>query len=527
MAQMRSRREQVEAHRFITSRMNQALVLANPDSIERPLRRIGVSIFASVMVMVVIFGGFAVATLFGKGNDAPLFNHIIQVKGSSAIYVYTTADGKEPNEDNEAKLWPVTNFTSALLLLQPYDGDPPVQSLKATSLKDIPRGFMVGIDNVPAQPPTAEELLQDQDWNACSMPREDGSVRTHQLTQLVITDMEEPTFWLGDDKWVLITPAIDVPEGEQEIYYLLWNDRSYLIDDPEVLSALGLTEGQAIAVNENVINTILPGSPLEVDLPEYFTQNSAQGVQAEDGTPVPYGWPLEISGSFYVLLQTEDEGDELSTITETQEALLEAEYGSPLTVSPTALTEFGAQASYGHPNFPKAVLSDTVWEPEGGRPALCTVYDPVDPQDGETEINVALYDTAPDLLVDEARSVEFTKEGEIHSSVDGLTAQTVLPPGRAVLADSRTNSGATVQSNTYLVDSLGFQFGLVDEGETDATQNLLGYKGVDSISVPDTMIQMIPKGADLSPYEARKQLVMDDSKVQRYETEAPAEGEGG
>ena len=69
MPQMRSRREQVEAHRFITSRMNQALVLANPDSIERPLRRIGLSIFVSVMVLALvavfvasinIFGGFLV-----------------------------------------------------------------------------------------------------------------------------------------------------------------------------------------------------------------------------------------------------------------------------------------------------------------------------------------------------------------------------------------------------------------------------------------------------------------------------------
>nr|BFF22037.1 hypothetical protein GCM10025732_00020 [Glycomyces mayteni]BFF27941.1 hypothetical protein GCM10025732_59060 [Glycomyces mayteni] len=152
MPQMRSRREQVDAHKFITSRMNQALVLANPDSVERPLRRIGVSIFASVMVLALVFGGFAIATLFGKGNDKPEANHIIQVKGTSAIYVYTTADPNEEPTPENLKLWPVTNFTSALLLLKPYQGDPPVQTLKPSSLKDIPRGFMVGIDNVPAQP---------------------------------------------------------------------------------------------------------------------------------------------------------------------------------------------------------------------------------------------------------------------------------------------------------------------------------------------------------------------------------------
>lgn len=518
MAQMRSRREQVEAHRFITSRMNQALVLANPDSIERPLRRIGVSIFASFMVMVVIFGGFAVATLFGKGNDAPQLNHIIQVKGTSAIYVYTTASGGDPSPSNPAKLWPVTNYTSALLLLQPYQGDPPTQSLKPTSLKDVPRGFMVGIDNVPAQPPTAEELLQDQDWNACSMPREVGSIDSHQLTQLVVTDMDAPSQWLGDDKWVLVKTAVDTSLGQEPVYYLLWNDRSYRVEDLNDLNALGMNTNQAIPVNENVINTILPGSPLSVEIPSYFGEASTEGVQSDQGGVVAYGYPLDIAGNYYVLLETPDLGDELAPITETQKDLLQARYGTPITVNPTALTTYGAQAVYGAANFPTASLSETVWKPSGERPALCSVYDPADQEDGQTKISIALYDSAPSILTENAKAVEITPEGEIFSSVEGLTAQTVLPPGRAVLADSRTNSGATVQSNTYLVDSLGFRFGLVDEGQTDATQALLGYSEVESVSVPDTMIQMIPKGADLDPYEARKQLVMDDSKVPRYDT---------
>jgi type VII secretion protein EccB len=527
MAQMRSRREQVEAHRFITTRMNQALVLANPDSIERPLRRIGVSIFASVMVMALIFGGFAVATLFGKGNDEPLFNHIIQVKGTSALYVYTTANGQEATAENPAKLWPVTNYTSALLLLQPYQGEPPVQSLKPTSLKDYPRGFMVGIDNVPAQPPTKDELLQDQDWNACSMPREVGSVDAHQLTQLVVQDMEKPSAWLSDDKWVLAKTAVDTSAGETAVYYLLWNDRSYQIEDDGVLNSLGLNKDQAIPINANVIDTMLPGAPLKVDIETYFGGPSEEGVQTEDGATVNYGQPLEIAGNYYVLLKDPGLGDEFAEITQTQKDLLQAVYDTPVVVSPTERDAFGAQAQYGQDNFPTQVLSDNVWEPSGERPAVCAVYDPTAQEEGQTRIPIALYDTAPKTLTDAAESVEFTTQGDIHSSVDGITAQTVIAPGRAVLADSRTNSGATIEGITYLVDSLGFQYGIVDEGKTDVTQGLLGYAGVDSVSVPNRMIELIPKGADLDPYEARKQLVIDDSEVPRYDTgESPAEDGG-
>ncbi len=131
MAQMRSRREQVEAHKFITSRMNQALVLANPDSIERPLRRIGVSIFASVMVLALIFAGFAIATLFGKGNALPVVRQHHHHQGHQRGLRVHHDDGKEPTEEDPAKLWHVTNYTSALLLLQPgIEGKVPVQTLK-------------------------------------------------------------------------------------------------------------------------------------------------------------------------------------------------------------------------------------------------------------------------------------------------------------------------------------------------------------------------------------------------------------
>ncbi|MQM25289.1 type VII secretion protein EccB [Glycomyces albidus] len=528
MPQMRSRREQVEAHKFITSRMNQALVLANPDSIERPLRRIGLSIFVSVMVLALVFGGFAVATLFGKGNDLPEFNHIIQVKGTSAIYVYTTADGQQPSEGNEAKLWPVTNFTSALLLLQPYEGDPPVQTLKATSLKDIPRGFMVGIDDVPAQPPTKEELLQDQDWNACSMPREAGSVDTHQLTQLVIEDMQAPTSWLGEDQWVLTKVAGGGADGG-DLFYLLWNDRKFRIDDLGVLNSLALNADEAIPVNANFMETILPGSPLQVDIEPYFESTSEEGVESDEGATIAYGQPLEVAGAFYVLLKTSDKGDEFAPITETQKDLLQSKYGTPVTVSPTVRDATGAQATYGPDGFLTDVLSEEVWRPESERPALCAVYDPTSQEDGQTRIEVALYDSAPSTLTEAAKAVEFTEAGDIHSSVPGLDAQTVLPPGRAVLADSRTNEGATIQSNTFLVDSLGFQFGIVDEGETNRTQNLLGYQGVSAVSVPHTMISMIPSGNDLSPWEARKQLTIDDSEAPRFETgeEESAQPESG
>ncbi len=319
---------------------------------------------------------------------------------------------------------------------------------------------------------------------------------------------------------------------EEPVYFLLWNDKKYEVVNLLALDALSLNEDQAIPVNENVINTILPGAPLTIDAEEYYGDPSEEGVQAADGTTINYAQPLEIGGSFYTLVKDGENGDELAEITATENALLQSVSGNPLVLEPTALTQVGAQGDFGTDDFPTTVLSDTVWEPDSGRPAICSVYDPgSETNEGTvgTEIRVAMYDTAPSQLTDPADAVVFTDEGDIFSNVEGIAAQTVVEPGRAVLADSRTNSGATIQANTFLIDSLGFQFGIVDKGQTDSTQKLLGYGDVDPVSVPDTMISLIPRGADLDPFEARKQLVYDDAKVPAFETEeeSPAEGEGG
>jgi hypothetical protein len=104
----------------------------------------------------------------------------------------------------------------------------------------------------------------------------------------------------------------------------------------------------------------------------------------------------------------------------------------------------------------------------------------------------------------------------------------VLPQGSAVLADSRTNQGATISGFTFMISDQGIRHGIADEGVTDTTQKMLGYADVTPVSVPDTMINLIPKGNDLDPYEAKKQMSADADDVPVYETEEePAEGSGG
>ncbi|MFC3491794.1 type VII secretion protein EccB [Glycomyces rhizosphaerae] len=531
MAQMRSRREQVEAHKFITSRMNQALVLANPDSIERPLRRIGVSIFASVMVLALIFGGFAIATLFNKGNALPVEGNIITIKGTNSVYVFVTKDGTESTEDNPARLWQVTNYTSALLLAKPGStGVPEVQDLKPSSLKDIPRGnFTIGIQGIPSQPPDPSELLQDRDWNTCSMPREDGGTAEFQLTQLVVDDLpEDQSVQLGDDHWLLAKTATKEDSQAPLKYYLLWNGGKYDIGEEgelstRIISALGLDKDDAMPLNENMLNTIPAVAPL---MPEPRTEfESTSAVMGKDGEYIQYGRPVKVGGELFVLTKQAD-GDEFATISPTLAKVLESGYGEQQELDPADASVIGTQGDYMADGYPDADLRDELWTSDKKRPAVCAVYDPQAQEDESTKLDIIMYDAAPEELTLPADGVEIDENGNIFSETENLAAQTVLPQGTAALADSRTAEGATISGFTYLISDQGIRHGIADEGKTDMTQTMLGYADVKPVSVPHTMINLIPKGPDLDPYEAKKQMTSNTEDVPVYETQ-PEEGEGG
>ncbi|MEV3935675.1 type VII secretion protein EccB [Glycomyces sp. NPDC049804] len=530
MAQMRSRREQVEAHKFITSRMNQALVLANPDSIERPLRRIGVSIFASVMVLALIFGGFAIATLFGKGNAEPVVGNIITIKGSNAVYVYITQDGKDQTDENQARLWQVTNYTSALLLAKPgSNGMPEVQDLKASSLKDVPRGsFTIGIQGIPSQPPDRSELLQQVDWNTCSMPREQDGTAQFQLTQLVVGDLEGTPQWLGEDSWILAQTTVPENSDETPRYYLLWNGKRYEIGDEDypadqLIGDLGLNLSQAMILNENMLNTIPAGSPMAPPARDEF---GTESTVAGDNGNLLYGAPVDAGGDTYVLIN-EGGTDTFARISDTMAKLLQARVDDPQQASASVVSSLGSQAAYEPKDYPKQDLSGNVWTSDKSRPAVCAVYDPKEQESEATTIKVAMYDEAPKTLTEAAKSVEILPNGDIFSDTPGLRAQTVLPQGRAAIVDSRTDQGATISGITYMISDQGIRHGIADDGPTDTTQKMLGYEGVKPVSVPNTMITLIPRGPDLDPYEARKQMVSNAEDIQVYETEPEEGAEGG
>jgi hypothetical protein len=401
---------------------------------------------------------------------------------------------------------------------------------RLSSLKDTPRGsFTIGIQGIPSQPPDKSELLKkDINWNTCSMSRVEGGTAEFQLTQLVVADLPDPQAWLSDDKWVLAQTAPKPGSDAPPKYFLLWNGGRYEIGDEEtatsIISSLNLPVADAVMLNESMLNTIPPIAPIWPDpRPEF---GDASEVPAVGGGTVTYGAPVRAAGEQYVLLN-ENGVDAFAPISDTMFKLLQSQVATEQEVEPTTVSTVGNQAVFEPKTYPKEDLSESLWTTDARRPAVCAVYDPANQDTESTKIQVALYETAPDTLTENAKSVEVDDNGEIFSTIDNLQAQTILPQGTATLIDKRTDQGATVSGFTFMVSDQGIAHGIVDDGPTDTTQNALGYRDVKPVSVPDTMVVLIPEGPELDPYEARKQMLPNIEDVPVYETEPEEGAEGG
>src|SRR5690242_2138394 len=103
-----TRRDQAQAYAFVHRRLSSALVAAEPDTVEQPMRRLGRSGLAGLMVAALAIAAVAIIGYLRPGNaNAWRDSGVLVVeKDTSTRYLY--ADGT---------LHPVLNFTSARLAL--------------------------------------------------------------------------------------------------------------------------------------------------------------------------------------------------------------------------------------------------------------------------------------------------------------------------------------------------------------------------------------------------------------------------
>ncbi len=104
---MQSKRDQVQAHAFVMSRLTSGMLLADPDAPESPLGRTTRGVVIGTVIAVVISAAAVVYGLINPGgNDSwRTSNSLIVNKETGGRFLYV-----------DGRLRPVRNYASALLI---------------------------------------------------------------------------------------------------------------------------------------------------------------------------------------------------------------------------------------------------------------------------------------------------------------------------------------------------------------------------------------------------------------------------
>lgn len=139
---MRTRRDQVQAYRFVTRRIVSALLSGDPETSNLPMRRLGMAVVGSVIAAAVVLGG---AGAYGQftGNTAPLEPDTLVIeRETGATYVFV-----------DGQLYPTLNYASARLALD--KADPEVRTMSQASIRERPRVAPSASSAPPTPCPTA------------------------------------------------------------------------------------------------------------------------------------------------------------------------------------------------------------------------------------------------------------------------------------------------------------------------------------------------------------------------------------
>ncbi|MDR7280957.1 type VII secretion protein EccB [Catenuloplanes atrovinosus] len=463
---MRTRRDQVQAYRFVTRRIVSAMVSGEPETNDLPMRRLGLALVGSVLVGALVLGVFGAYGLLTE-NRAPLEPDTLVVeKETGAKYVFT-----------RDKLYLVTNYASARLIIGTES--PTIRHMSAGSLKNRPRTLPVGILNAPDALPDPKDLAGDE-WRVCSNFTTDQT--DLPVSTLLVNRSLGGAATLAGDEAVLVNAA---DAGGEKAFYLLWNNTRLAVPRPALV---GLDPNSALPVAAELVNAVKAGPNLEAPRLEGLGTPFDGTV---DGQTADVGTVFEVNDRFYVLA-----GSGLSQVGRLTAELLTAATGDdPRETTAQEVDRLQTDERVEPEGFPASMprLRQSV---SRDRTAICDLYDV--PNSRHT---IEVFDTRPDELA-------IGLEGNTDSAIRGATATVdrVLVTGGAgaliqsMLPDGKAAPGSTV----YLLTDDGRKFALGNTG--GSAQAALGYTGAPVSPVPLELIELIPAGPALEIEAARRSV---------------------
>ncbi|MEV0533942.1 type VII secretion protein EccB [Kitasatospora sp. NPDC050463] len=464
---MQSRRDQVQAHLFVMSRVAAGVLRAEPDAPDTPVGRTNRGAAIGLAVALLIGAGAGVYGMVKPGGATGWQKPgtLVVVKETGARYVF--AGGL---------LHPVLNEASAKLLA----GDQlKVDQVSARSLEKAERGTPIGIVGAPDGLP-APAAVAGADWLVCTVQTA-GPTAARPAPQLSVAIGTRQSGRSTGDRGVLV----GAPDGSVQ---LLWHGRRFTLDTAGgAVRALGYTAAVPVPVTAAFLAAFPAGPDLRApDLPGRGNAGPALGGRATRVGQLFTGTGEER----YVLTE-----QGLVPVTATQLALLQGDlrtqrdaYGS----GQVALSPVGAEdlAAHSAPSAATATLNPAelparppaLLTPTGGQ-AVCGSLNPAG--DGG-DLSLAVPDATAVLGLPPA-----LQPGVIPSCTPA--DRIAVRPGGGALV--RALSGGGFGNTLYLVTDTGVKYPLASA----AVAERLGYVGATPTAVPGRLLSLLPTGPSLDP----------------------------
>jgi type VII secretion protein EccB len=463
---MQSRRDQVQAHLFLMSRMSAAMMRAEPDTPDHPTARNWRGVIGGTILAILLAVGVGIYGLIVPLDDSSWRTPgaFVVVKDSSARYLY--AGGR---------LRPVLNTASAKLVA---GGQMSTVTVRAESLAGVPHGSPFGIVGAPDALPSAAGSFYGGTWWACV-----GTSSGYAPGPLgVSVGSVGGVTGLVADQGVLVTASAG---GTQ----LLYGGRRFALDVKSgAAAALGWSTAGARRVDDAFLDTLSAGP--DIAAPAVDKRGSAGPRLA--GAATRYGQLFTGPGGRHYLLRR----DGLVPLTGLLYDLVQGDPrtqslaygGGPVTahtVGPADLAAHPAPTSAGAALAQDLPSTTPHLVTAGGDQAVCATVTPH--TGGAPTVRVAL---APAGAV--AGGFPDLQPGV---SAGCLAADRVsVPAGSGALVRALSSSGAG--STEYLVTDAGVAYPL-----PSGAPKALGYDGVNPVALPAEWVQLLPAGPALDPVE--------------------------
>jgi type VII secretion protein EccB len=468
---MQTRKDLLQAHRLMTQRASQALLIGEPDSPEMPLRRINVASFIGVMIAILVAAGFGIVGLLTGGGGAQGLEQpgtLIIEKETGARYVWCLQDTR--------KLCPVANYTSAKLLSD--SGQDKQRLVSRNSLAKFARGTTLGIPGAPDTLPDPKKLVK-MPWSVC-VRAADLPLAGHTSLVTLTAGKDVGGVALRNDQ-AIIVQADNQP-------WVIWRNKRMRVS-PDVLPALASTS-RAPDVAGKWLNSLAAGADFKAPLIPGLGQNVAgpQG-RAVAGQLFTVANVTGSTPPSYVLLP-----DGLARVSDIEARLLQADPGvkrvlggaaTPTRISPDVFSQAPKHAgNISNPDLQGTMPTFTQYTDSS---PLCATYS--DPS-GNTGARVTVGASLPPL-----------PDGA-NGGANGAD-QLDFPPGGAALAGVLPSTGKAGAVNTVFLITEGRRFALQSK---DVAQKL-GYDlAKDAVPVPAGVVSLIPAGPVLDPNTARNPI---------------------